>query len=258
LPELAHPSFGVPGAFAAASAVWTTVWSLQSPGPRSKTVKNRRTQSALLIAGAAAGAVAATWIGKRRLRAVGAEPVRALVESDSELLDSEPGLIEPESAELPVGASADPDIDHTLSRSHLPQDSTTGGALRGDVETSSEAETRAEVEARDGSLDDVWNAMPGSVPGEQSESYDAVPPEDLGAVWLERATQTTHDERLQATDPNESSDLEALGMSEGSVLAARAPDEVAEENEENAENEENEIADDDLDVEAESRKRSNE
>jgi hypothetical protein len=39
------------------------------------------------------------------------------------------------------------------------------------------------------------------------------------------------------------------------VMSARAPDEVAEENEEN---EENEIADDDLDVEAESRKRSNE
>jgi hypothetical protein len=172
-------------------------------------VKNRKTQSALLMAGAAAGAVAATLFTKRRLRAV-PPPT------------PEPrGLVEPESAELPLGASADPDIDHTLSRSHLPQDATSGGALLGDLET------RSEREPTD-ALDEVWNSAPDA---EQTEGYDAVEPENLGAVWLERATQTTHDERAHVSDPNEIPNLEALTMSEGSVMSARAPDEIMEEDE---------------------------
>jgi hypothetical protein len=194
-------------------------------------VKNRKTQSALLVAGAAAGAVAATLISKRRLRAV---PAPHTIHSSE--------LVEPESAELPLGVSADPDIDDTLSRSHLPQDSTSGGALLGEVEE------RAELDASDASLDDVWNAMPGLVGGEQTEGYDAVQPEDLGAVWLERATQTTHDERPHASDPNEVPNLDALAMSEGSVLSARAPDEIAEEEEE--------IGDDDLGPDVDGRNRS--
>jgi hypothetical protein len=174
-------------------------------------VKSRKTQSALLVAGAAAGAVAATLISKRRERAV---PTQSYT---SELAERSQ-LVEPESAELPIGASADPDIDHSLSRSYLPQDATSGSALLGDVEP------RGELLATDASLDDVWNAMPGLVGGEQTEGYDAVQPEDLGAVWLERATQTTHEDRPHASDPFDVPNLDALTVSEGSRLSARALD----------------------------------
>jgi hypothetical protein len=203
-------------------------------------VKNKRTQSALLVAGAAAGAVAATWLGRRRLRAMPA-PTNDLLEPDvieaarAPLLQPEGSdaaervsadilgparahLVEPDSAELPLGRSADPDIDRTLSRRHLPQDDTSGGALFGDVEP------RPEREPSDASLDEVWNAMPGLVGAEQTEGYDAVEPEDLGAVWLERATQTTHEQRPQASDPNDVPDLDALLVSEASRTSALSLD----------------------------------
>ncbi len=189
-------------------------------------MNNRRTQSALLVAGAAAAAVAATLLTKRRLRAVpayegpvGNDRSRQLVDEGRDEVGPESSpLIEPPSAELPIGISADPDIEDTLTHESLPQDGTSGGALLG------ERETRAERDASDASLDDVWSSMPGLVGGEQSEGYDAVQPEDLGAVWLERATQTTHEERPHASDPNEVPNIDALVMSEASLRSALAPD----------------------------------
>jgi hypothetical protein len=191
-------------------------------------VKNRATQSALLVAGAAAGAAAATWFGKRRLTAVNSE-------ADE--------VVEPGSAELPVGRSADPDIDATLSRTLLPQDETSGAALLGEPETTGELPSIAR--STNASLDGIWDAAPSFAEGEQTEGYDAVAPEDLGSVWLERATQTTHDERPQLDDPSDASALEDLGVSEASRASSRPLDE-----------DDDEIADDDLDDDPETRNRS--
>lgn len=159
-------------------------------------MRNRRTQSALLAVGAAAGAaVAATWLNKRRL---------SIVNTSSD------ERIEPESAELPVGRSADPDVDGPLSRKLLPQDDTSGAALFAEREPPSVDELRSD------SLDDIWNA-PGIDEGERGEGYDAVNPESLGAVWLERATQTTHDPRRDASDPLDLPELDALTISEATL-----------------------------------------
>jgi hypothetical protein len=96
----------------------------------------------------------------------------------------------------------------------------------------------------DGSLDEVWNSLPGIAEGEQSEGYDAVAPEDLGSVWLERATQTTREDRPHGSDPNEVPNLEDLLVSEA-TLATSQGDEEADEDEDEAD--EDEIAEDELD-----------
>jgi len=166
-------------------------------------VRNRARQSALLVAGAAAGVAAATWVGRRRLRVVRA--------GDSV-------LIEPESAELPIGRSADPDIDNALERSQLPQDETSGGLLFGDHELRSE--TNRVGASADLPLEEIWNALPGFAEGEQTEGYDAVTPEDLGTVWLARATQTTHEARPRGSSPSDMPDLENLLVSESTLLSA--------------------------------------
>lgn len=147
--------------------------------------------------GAAAGVAAATWLNRRRL---------SLVNTSSD------ERVEPESAELPLGRSADPDVDEGLSRKLLPQDETSGGTLY------AERESRLDESSRE-SLDDIWNA--GSIDeGERGEGYDAVNPESLGAVWLERATQTAHESRLDAGNPNALPELEELMISEASLKTA--------------------------------------
>jgi hypothetical protein len=159
-------------------------------------VRNRTTQSALLAVGAAAGAAAAaTWLNRRKLTAVNTS-------SDE--------LIEPESAELPLGRSADPDVDHTLSRHKLPQDDTSGGALFAERVPPSVDELPPD------SLDDIWSTS-AIDEGERGEGYDAVNPESLGAVWLERATQTSHDPRRDASDPLELPELDALTISQATL-----------------------------------------
>lgn len=139
-------------------------------------------------------------------------------------------MIEPESAELPVGRSADPDIDASLSRTRLPQEETSGSSLLAEAESNRSRDI-------DLALDDVWSAAPGLAEPEQSEGYDAVVPEDMGAVWIERATQTTHEQRPHASDPQEVPQLEDL-VSQGTIEAALAPDD---------DELDDEIADDELD-----------
>ena len=182
-------------------------------------MRNRKTQSALVMAGAAVGAAAATWLGKRRLTSV---PTRER-------------MIEPESAELPLGRSADPQIDDTLSRTKLPQDRTSGATLLASERRFTDESTT------DASLDEVWNSLPGIAEGEQSEGYDAVSPEDLGAVWLERATQTTHEDRPHGSDPNELPALEDLLVSEATLSTSHQEGDVEDEDDED------EIAEDELD-----------
>lgn len=163
------------------------------------------------MAGAAAGLAAASWLKRRNL-------VDVSTDSDE--------LVEPESAELPVGRSADPDIDDALSRKLLPQDETSGAALLAG------SEPFANEETTDASLDETWNSLPGIAEGEQSDGYDAVSPEDLGSVWLERATQTTHEARPHGSDPSDIPDVESLLVSEATLASAHSPDEDLDDEEE--------------------------
>ena len=163
----------------------------------------RATGPVILVAGAAAAAAAAaTYIGRRRLSVVRTR---------------QPGLIEPESVELPVGRSADPEIDARTGE-HRANDETSGGLLRGEYEPA--AEGRGQAHTMDAALDEIWNSLPGFAEGEQTEGYDAVMPEDLGAVWLERATQTTHETRPHASDPSEVPELENLLVGEATLHAS--------------------------------------
>jgi len=194
-------------------------------------VTNRRTQSALVIAGAAVGAAAASWLGKRRLASVRSQAHE---------------LIEPESAELPLGRSADQDIDESLQRTRLGQDPTSGAVLL------SQRAPFADEATTDASLDEVWNSLPGIAQGEQSQGYDAVSPEELGAVWLERATQTTHEDRPHGSDPNDVPELEDLLVSEATLSASGLDgdeNELAGDDDDDDEiaDDDDEIADDELD-----------
>jgi hypothetical protein len=139
----------------------------------------------------------------------------------------------PDSAELPIGSSADPEIDGALTHHRLAIDSTSGASFFG------EPEPPPELHYRELPLDDLWNALPGMSEGEQTEGYDAVTPEDLGAVWLERATQTTHEHRPHASDPSDIPNIEDLAVSEGSRHASMSLDE---------DQDEDEIRDDELDT----------
>jgi hypothetical protein len=204
------------------------------------------------MAGAAVGVVAAaTWLGKRRLASVPSRAERTEPEGSglidlrtsglrergsADLLELElDELIEPEGAELPLGRSADPQIDYSLSRAKLPQDETSGAALL-------TFERRFPDESpTDASLDEVWNSLPGIAQGEQSEGYDAVSPEDLGSVWLERATQTTREDRPHGSDPNEMPELENLLVSEATLTGSRLEDEDEDEDDDD------EISEDELD-----------
>jgi len=189
--------------------------------------------------GAAAGAAAATWLNRWRLSVVNTS-------SDE--------LIEPESAELPLGRSADPQVDEALSRKMLPQDDTSGAALYGEREPSGE-------EPIPDSLEEIFDV--GSADeGERGEAYDAVNPESLGAVWLERATQTTHDARLDASNPNDLPELDELTLSEASLSTSRlGADDAEAETDEDLDDEElddeelgdedDDIADDELDEDGE-------
>lgn len=185
-------------------------------------------KSALVVAGAAAGAAAAaTWFGKRKRHLSAVDTSRA-------------SLVEPESAELPIGRSADPAIDASLSRSRLPQDETSGAALLAEHEP---LPHRRDIDL---ALDDVWSATPGIAEPEQSEGYDAVIPEDMGAVWIERATETTHEHRPHASDPSDIPQLEDL-VSQGTIDSSRGlDDDEIDENGSDSDNEDD-IGDNELD-----------
>lgn len=211
-------------------------------------MRNRKSSSALVVAGAAAAAsaaVAATWFGTRRLRKTSG--ARSLTrETAGEDIEFDPGnggliefdpsydrLVDRESAELPIGHSADPAIDEALSHDKVEDDTSAASLHVG-------PEDQPRRGRDDLGLDEIWNATPGFAEGEQTEGYDAVSPEEWGSVWLERATQTTHDERPHPSDPGEIPILEELAVSQASSSAALPPDE--------RDDEEEVIADDELDV----------
>jgi hypothetical protein len=70
------------------------------------------------------------------------------------------------------------------------------------------------------SLDDLWRAVPDVAEPEQSDGYDATAPEDLGAVWLARATETEPDPRTPPLESGIPPELEGVLMSESSIHAA--------------------------------------
>lgn len=165
--------------------------------------KSNRQKSGLLLAGAAAG-VALAWLGRRRSSA-------ATIQEGSLASEDLQTPVAAASAELPLGPSADPTIDHELSRKHLPQNDTSGASLFGDEAPDS---TPAD------SLDDLWRAVPDLAASEELDGYDATAPEDLGAVWLERATETEPDPRTPPLESGIPPELEGVLMSEGSINAA--------------------------------------
>jgi hypothetical protein len=198
-------------------------------------VSKRKASSALVVAGAAvAASAAAAWLGSKRLRRAGPDKLESLESSDAPD-PSYDHLVERDSQELPIGHSADPEIDRELFHTQ-PEDQTSGASLFGEPE---EPPRRGRDDA---ALDEIWNATPGFAEGEQTEGYDAVSPEDWGTVWLERATQTTHEDRPHPNDPNDVPDIEDLSVSEASHLSSLPPDERDEVQEE-------EIFDNDLDLE---------
>jgi len=203
-------------------------------------VANRMTQSALLVAGvAAAGAAAVTLFELRRLtggRGKGQQKALERIQpapvgpAPVSLERFEPEHVEPESATLPIGRSADPEIDEALSRQQLPQDDTSGAVLLGEPKPASPPEV---------DLDDIWQSEPNIAEDSQSEGYDAVTPEDLGSVWLERATQTTHDAHVRSDDMPDLVALDTAGLSESSLSSSHLRDY------------DEEINDDDLDADSE-------
>jgi hypothetical protein len=199
--------------------------------------------SALLVAGAAAAAAAA-YIGRRHLSVVKPRVVKPTLVKPPVV---EPPSIEPrndlvarESAELPVGRSADPDIDAFLPPPRLAEDDTSGGMWRGESELPGEMLAETETPpATEVGLDEIWNSLPGFAEGEQTEGYDAVAPEDLGAVWLERATQTTHEERPHASDPNDIPGLDELLVTDPTLPSSRVDEDESAEDDEYEEDERN-------------------
>jgi hypothetical protein len=174
------------------------------------------------VAGAAvAASAAAAWLGSRRIRKPSPEQPASSDSGAREGDAPDPSydrLVERESQELPIGHSADPELDRELFHTK-PEDQTSGASLFG------EPEQPPRRGRDDAALDEIWNATPGFAEGEQTEGYDAVSPEDWGAVWLERATQTTHEDRPHPNDPNDVPDLEDMSMSEGSRNSSLPPDE---------------------------------
>jgi hypothetical protein len=246
-----------------------------------------RTQSALLVAGAAAGVAALAWVGKRRH--MGATPS---LELDEDTLfgqrDTLPGrqdtllgqrdtlpdqedeqtvvrrrpeptqpdpsaddylalitadLLDVQGPELPIGRSADPAIDGEL-RSSRGQDETSGAALF------SEPEPVRPI-SEDISLEQIWDAGLSSDENPPAEGYDAVAPEDLGSVWLERATETAREDRVYASDPADPVTLDDLLVSEATRASALPLDAEEAEDEAAAPDEEqdpNDVQEDDLDI----------
>jgi hypothetical protein len=184
----------------------------------------------LVVAGAAvaASAAAAGLGGRRRLRKIGGDSGYGAVRSDDPgyivaLDPSYDRLIERDSAELPIVHSADPEIESTLSQDEPFGEPTSGAALF------AEHDQRPRRGRDEAALDELWNATPGFAEGEQTEGYDAVSPEDWGAVWLERATQTTHEDRPHPSDPSEVPDIEGLSVSAASLSSSQPPDALEEE-----------------------------
>lgn len=131
-------------------------------------MNSRKHQTAFVWAGVAAGAAAAAWLGRKHLR---------LVPRPSDTPRIEPPPIEPFLVHGPaseLGPATEPEP-FGVGRSQLAPE---------DLPPPSNAED----------FRDLWRVEPEMAElDEGAEGYDAVAPEDLGTVWLSRATQTAQD-----------------------------------------------------------------
>jgi hypothetical protein len=150
-------------------------------------VKSKKQQTAMVLAGVAAVGAAAAWLGRRHLR---------LVPPPSEV----PNIAPPPIEAFLVEGSAAWDVE-------VPPD-TVPAPLSVPAPSSTE------------DISDLWRAEPElrELNEGDIEGYDAVAPEDLGTVWLSRATQTADDSpRMRVPDEGLVLDLTDGSLSEGSL-----------------------------------------
>lgn len=140
---------------------------------------------------------------------------------ESEAMGEE--LVDPGAIEVPIGQSADAEIDTHLSRAKLPQADSTGACLRReDVGTGVQhvsMDPNAYLEAN-------LTACPNEQAIPTDDAYDAVAPDDLGSEWLTRATEVGSLDSRSMTPEAEPPEVFLEGgmsvVSEGSLNAANA------------------------------------
>jgi hypothetical protein len=98
-------------------------------------------------------------------------------------------LVDPGAIEVPIGQSADAEIDTQLSRTKLPQADSTGASLqREDVGTGVQ---EVSTSLYGGDTSENLTARPNQQLIPTDDAYDAVAPDDLGTEWLTRATEAS-------------------------------------------------------------------
>lgn len=129
-------------------------------------MKNKTQQTAMVLAGVAAVGAAA-WLGRRHLR---------LVPPPSETPRIEPPPIEAFLVEGSAASELEMAPDTMPAPSSIPAPSTSED------------------------ISDLWRVEPELTELNEGdiEGYDAIAPEDLGSVWLSRATQTADDSSRRA------------------------------------------------------------
>jgi hypothetical protein len=122
-------------------------------------------------------------------------------------------LADPDLVEVPVGHTADRSYDWQLQQDKLPQPDTTGTILKTSTEwrepviieaAALEIPLEAQYDVTLQDLDGGVSARPTAHPHELSdpnEGYDALSPDDLGAQFLARATQSPRAEDEMEDDP---------------------------------------------------------
>jgi hypothetical protein len=148
----------------------------------------------MVLAGVAAVGAAAAWLGRRHLR-----------------------LVPPPTESLLSGPSSSPPLEPPPIEPFLVEASAADFEFIGPDSSGPESEPRTE---RDSELKELWGVEPElSELEEELDAYDAVDPEDLGSVWLSRATQTSAEphthliNQISAPEPEDGSILEDATLS---------------------------------------------
>lgn len=134
-------------------------------------------------------------------------------------------LLDPGAIEVPIGQSADPEIDHRLSHAKLPQPDSTGAALQ-KSETSVGVHSEGTPDFEENTTDPMLTAQPMHEPPLLDDAYDALAPDDLGSEWLARATEASpygpEEDFAEAQPPELLYEVGMAIVSEGSLNAASA------------------------------------
>jgi hypothetical protein len=131
-------------------------------------------------------------------------------------------LIDPGAIEVPLGQSADAQIDYELSHSKLPQPDSSGAALhRLEPEEDLRVDT---LPLPDPSIEEALTARPMKESRAREDAYDAIAPDDLASEWLTRATEAStlpsEDDLLRIDVVEVLRDTGVSIVSEGSLNAA--------------------------------------